>query len=324
MPEVVKFAKVWCPTMLAEQYEFFQRLQQETFVAGDSVDYDYLRAMGLLGCGNKNGEVVWYLPQEIGSLLVTGEQEFRTQATHNTELGRLATGILYYYGYLDFSDLFSLVCAQLPGTPEDTITHFVGVLMNLSAWQDVLVLDDDGASYYLLDNPEQLAWELSQREHITPVQLTREQVLLAGDPDYVIQSPQAQALRSGLSQHDFDDQDMLDDFLIDLYASLQNGDTLTRILERYNHDDARWQLPPERWQAILPALVAYNNGLPMWMLKGHTPDQLSQAEAQEGQGKVIPFDVYMQKKQKKVGRNDPCPCGSGKKYKNCCLRKDEL
>jgi hypothetical protein len=24
-----------------------------------------------------------------------------------------------------------------------------------------------------------------------------------------------------------------------------------------------------------------------------------------------------------VGRNDPCPCGSGKKYKLCCLAKDE-
>ncbi len=23
----------------------------------------------------------------------------------------------------------------------------------------------------------------------------------------------------------------------------------------------------------------------------------------------------------RIGRNDPCPCGSGKKYKNCCLRK---
>ncbi|WP_428484137.1 SEC-C metal-binding domain-containing protein [Rhodopila sp.] len=22
-----------------------------------------------------------------------------------------------------------------------------------------------------------------------------------------------------------------------------------------------------------------------------------------------------------VGRNDPCPCGSGKKFKNCCLGK---
>jgi len=25
---------------------------------------------------------------------------------------------------------------------------------------------------------------------------------------------------------------------------------------------------------------------------------------------------------RKVGRNDPCPCGSGKKYKHCCLAKD--
>jgi hypothetical protein len=26
----------------------------------------------------------------------------------------------------------------------------------------------------------------------------------------------------------------------------------------------------------------------------------------------------------KAGRNDPCPCGSGKKYKKCCLPKDQL
>ena len=25
----------------------------------------------------------------------------------------------------------------------------------------------------------------------------------------------------------------------------------------------------------------------------------------------------------KIGRNEPCPCGSGKKYKACCLSKDE-
>jgi preprotein translocase subunit SecA len=27
--------------------------------------------------------------------------------------------------------------------------------------------------------------------------------------------------------------------------------------------------------------------------------------------------------QPKVGRNDPCPCGSGKKYKKCCMAKDQ-
>ena len=28
------------------------------------------------------------------------------------------------------------------------------------------------------------------------------------------------------------------------------------------------------------------------------------------------------RKTKKIGRNDPCPCGSGKKYKNCCGRNE--
>ena len=36
----------------------------------------------------------------------------------------------------------------------------------------------------------------------------------------------------------------------------------------------------------------------------------------------------VQKKQpvrteKKAGPNDPCPCGSGKKYKKCCMQKDK-
>jgi hypothetical protein len=31
--------------------------------------------------------------------------------------------------------------------------------------------------------------------------------------------------------------------------------------------------------------------------------------------------ITIVRQQERIGRNDPCPCGSGKKYKNCCLRK---
>jgi hypothetical protein len=34
-------------------------------------------------------------------------------------------------------------------------------------------------------------------------------------------------------------------------------------------------------------------------------------------GNVVPF----KRKSEKIGRNEPCPCGSGKKYKKCCLNK---
>lgn len=42
----------------------------------------------------------------------------------------------------------------------------------------------------------------------------------------------------------------------------------------------------------------------------------SHGARQESSGKPQP----MRRKGKKIGRNDPCPCGSGKKYKKCCGR----
>ncbi len=44
------------------------------------------------------------------------------------------------------------------------------------------------------------------------------------------------------------------------------------------------------------------------------------AENLGGDGTVAKKPV---RKVVKIGRNEPCPCGSGKKYKNCCLGKDE-
>jgi preprotein translocase subunit SecA len=39
-------------------------------------------------------------------------------------------------------------------------------------------------------------------------------------------------------------------------------------------------------------------------------------ETEDGRG------VTVRREGKKVGRNDPCPCGSGKKYKKCCLLRE--
>ena len=45
------------------------------------------------------------------------------------------------------------------------------------------------------------------------------------------------------------------------------------------------------------------------------------AERYDDEGEYIPFEekhLEPVRKEPKVGRNDPCPCGSGKKYKKCC------
>jgi uncharacterized protein YecA (UPF0149 family) len=48
-------------------------------------------------------------------------------------------------------------------------------------------------------------------------------------------------------------------------------------------------------------------------LQGRKP-----AEMLEG-GRLLPRKVEtFRRPTPKIGRNDPCPCGSGKKYKKCC------
>ena len=50
--------------------------------------------------------------------------------------------------------------------------------------------------------------------------------------------------------------------------------------------------------------------LPQWD-NIFTPERKKELYREQKQSGTI-------RKEKKIGRNDPCPCGSGKKYKKCC------
>jgi len=53
------------------------------------------------------------------------------------------------------------------------------------------------------------------------------------------------------------------------------------------------------------------------------PGQRPPSATSEGEGGEISMASALQPARRevpKVGRNEPCPCGSGKKFKNCCGR----
>jgi len=52
------------------------------------------------------------------------------------------------------------------------------------------------------------------------------------------------------------------------------------------------------------------------MSRGGESAQGGGGETEDGKG------VTIRREGKKIGRNDPCPCGSGKKYKRCCLLRE--
>lgn len=132
-------------------------------------------------------------------------------------------------------------------------------------------------------------------------------------------------------QYDVDIQDMFQ-YMLDLY-----GEEMTE----------------RRLEMLVKLLQDANNHTRLQIHRGHTPNEIMQSDIKRGyfvqppvivpgssnaadmlenasaelkaMGVKVDFDsnatvVTDGKAQKKVYPNDPCPCGSGKKYKKCCGR----
>ena len=51
------------------------------------------------------------------------------------------------------------------------------------------------------------------------------------------------------------------------------------------------------------------------------PEPMAQASAEENRQEEVEVTSPIVNKEAVVGRNEPCPCGSGKKFKSCCGKK---
>jgi len=86
------------------------------------------------------------------------------------------------------------------------------------------------------------------------------------------------------------------------------GDTIEELSKWYSFSEEFQRAREERRKAPPPAAHEPLGDLPYDIARETSP-QLS----------YVPSDP-VRNPMRGVGRNDPCPCGSGKKYKKCCLQ----
>jgi uncharacterized protein YecA (UPF0149 family) len=85
-----------------------------------------------------------------------------------------------------------------------------------------------------------------------------------------------------------------------------------------------------KWEEIEEATKGVYKDVDRWEFERHTRDPLDHF-SRENIERLHKISYAEKKKEpsrpkepiikgKKIGRNDPCPCGSGKKFKKCCLK----
>jgi len=136
------------------------------------------------------------------------------------------------------------------------------------------------------------------------------------EPEEPYEELKAHILKQGLASDN--GLEGVDGDLVDLHEMIQTGAEISGAMNYFTErgycfdtiDDAR---------TFIDKITHVFNNTRLYENNGYTPHELSKLMGRDNL-KPLAKEPFIPAKAKKIGRNEPCPCGSGKKYKNCCGR----
>lgn len=162
---------------------------------------------------------------------------------------------------------------------------------------------------------------------------TKIDVKLAGETVWLTLNQMAELFqrdKSVVSRHIkniFDEGELNEKSTVALFATVQTegNRSIERNVAYYNVKDVQSEIGIgsfEELQLLLQHIQDLNNHTHQWILKGWTSKEVFEKYEKPA---LLPLPenpfVFSDPAVKEIGRNDSCPCGSGKKYKKCCLEK---
>ncbi|MBK3496252.1 SEC-C domain-containing protein [Viridibacillus sp. YIM B01967] len=146
------------------------------------------------------------------------------------------------------------------------------------------------------------------------------ELLKYSDEFYFERTPQQEQFRKMLENDFFGGNALMageeiEELVSTIQVSEGNHNSIIRnFTERFEFKDQ------QQLYTYLPVIISIMNTTRLWENRGHTPQELAQmVNGDLMQLSSTPLQVL---NGGKVGRNDPCPCESGKKYKKCCWEKN--
>ncbi|QQY80055.1 SEC-C motif-containing protein [Keratinibaculum paraultunense] len=275
----------------------------------------YLRSYGLIFSGLLNGEKILAMPIELMEVFKAYDTlEYRKIVNRNTLWIELVTGMLFYYGYMNVETMIEKI--QEYTETECDILQFLLILNEAINYHGYIEKTQFGFKNILIIDENRIIEEQNLRANIPYYPFKKEELLDAAKEDFVYKTPQTAKFSQYIkSLYDIDDEEM-DEILRLIYFIINKDFTFEDIIEEMQ---SIFEIDTiKELQTMGQMLMDINNNTRMWILKGFTPEEVSNYNANLESGNTNIIDI---KTKKKISPNDPCPCGSGKKYKKCCGKK---
>ena len=129
----------------------------------------------------------------------------------------------------------------------------------------------------------------------------KEELLRAAQIDFQDETKAYKRLYDFFTENFNMDGDEAEDLIFSIEDDIKNdekfSEVVSSLLENFEISNI------EEANFIANEVFKFANNTRQWVIKGYTPEELNKPSVT---------------KEEKIGRNDICPCGSGKKYKKCC------
>lgn len=271
-------------------------------------DVEKLMRYGIAFPGKLDNQKVLFMPEElINQYNLLNIIEIERVIQRNTEWILLAQGMLYYYGVMDAWRLIKNVEKYVD--QKVNIDEFIDVLSFSCYFYEYMDMTDYGYRDSRVHDSRAIIAEHNKRHDVDYYPFTKKYLLKTGNRNNRSLSPEMKSFTDFLLlNYDIPKDGIyeISDQLINIINMGLNPSVIIEYLETWI------EIPSFEYLQILTTKVTelYNNTR-QWALKGHTPGELFKVSSP-------PNNVIEMPTQNKIGRNDPCPCGSGKKYKKCC------
>ncbi|MCD8131449.1 MAG: SEC-C domain-containing protein [Lachnospiraceae bacterium] len=153
--------------------------------------------------------------------------------------------------------------------------------------------------------------------------LTKEEIICRAKDGYMSSSKEYQALEEFITEKMGDNVDWYS-LCLTVNNIFMTGGSVSDVLKTLKNRKIKLPVGKDA-ETFKNILTDAGNNTRMVMFRGHTsreihetltPDQLE--ELRKPTARVNRKTVRRAEGEKKIYPNDPCPCGSGKKYKKCC------
>lgn len=155
----------------------------------------------------------------------------------------------------------------------------------------------------------------------------KDELLKYVDEGYFEKSKQYNDLLTYLKKNFFKAGDEKAEWLAeDIQGMCQFGVDIQTIFDAFNKMKISFK-DMNQANEVTQLIMELSNNTRIWENNGHTPQEIFE-KFEKPNLRPLPDKPFqfggsnVIEKKEKIGRNDPCPCGSGKKYKKCCLGKE--